>query len=182
MKHVKFKTCSTDVNECWLYPNEVCHPEKSFCRNEIGSGYTCRCPEGSNSVPNGVHNHGQCVDIDECAEGTHNCPDVITHCINEFGGFDCECASGYDKSHVYSEADGCIDSNRCIEDISACRESYCISFQNYPFTCLSKFSFYTHTLDRHLTWNENFECNRLQIFRALGLRFSVLIELKIIRC
>ena len=48
------------------------------------------------------------LDIDECAEGTHNC---AQQCVNTQGGFNCSCYSGYDlmpdgtckgKYHVFS--------------------------------------------------------------------------------
>ena len=33
------------------------------------------------------------IDIDECDEGTHNCPRSTT-CKNTYGSYECECADG----------------------------------------------------------------------------------------
>ena len=35
------------------------------------------------------------LDINECAEGTHNC-DVNSDCINTGGSYQCVCRTGYD--------------------------------------------------------------------------------------
>lgn len=35
-------------------------------------------------------------DIDECAENRHNCDPASSTCVNEDGGFRCECYEGYE--------------------------------------------------------------------------------------
>ena len=36
------------------------------------------------------------VDVDECADGTHDCSPITQTCINTIGSFTCECSSGYE--------------------------------------------------------------------------------------
>lgn len=35
------------------------------------------------------------LDVDECAENRHNCDPSSSFCVNEDGGFRCDCAEGY---------------------------------------------------------------------------------------
>ncbi|XP_073842985.1 uncharacterized protein isoform X2 [Musca autumnalis] len=52
-----------------------------------------------------LHN-GQCVDIDECAEGTSGCQ----MCINTEGSYECTCPSGYDLAE---DEKTCVDIDEC---------------------------------------------------------------------
>ncbi len=71
-----------DINECGsaIFP---C-PFKSFCTNTIGS-FTCACPSGT------LLSGSACVDVDECATGTHDCNG--RSCVNKFGSYDCVCTN-----------------------------------------------------------------------------------------
>ncbi|MEM7572752.1 MAG: HYR domain-containing protein [Bacteroidota bacterium] len=48
------------------------------------------CPNGFGSGPGAT----ECFDIDECSEGTANCP-PNSFCVNTNGGFECQCNDGY---------------------------------------------------------------------------------------
>ncbi|VDL68270.1 unnamed protein product [Nippostrongylus brasiliensis] len=41
-----------------------------------------------------------CRDVDECAEGTAQCQDTSTQCINLPGGYTCQCLSGFQPQLV----------------------------------------------------------------------------------
>ncbi|CAH8488553.1 unnamed protein product [Schistosoma margrebowiei] len=115
--------CSEDINECELKPK----PCVQGCVNTYGS-YYCTCDKGyhqdhkghclpNKCSPECVHGQGECTsngkclcnpgfrglscetDVDECAEGKHNCQQ---ECINTPGSFKCSCHSGYKISTVNS--------------------------------------------------------------------------------
>lgn len=47
------------------------------------------------------------IDIDECAEGLHNCSSINnTMCVNVNGSFDCPCISGYQEDNSTGECIG----------------------------------------------------------------------------
>lgn len=50
--------------------------------------------------------NGQCVDIDECAEGTSGCQ----MCVNTEGSYECTCPSGYDLAE---DEKTCVDIDEC---------------------------------------------------------------------
>ncbi|XP_051874723.1 fibulin-5 [Pristis pectinata] len=59
-----------------------------------------------------VDENNNCVDIDECTAGTHQCnPSQI--CINTEGGYSCSCTEGY-----------WLSDGQCM-DIDECRHGYC---------------------------------------------------------
>ncbi|CAG5104022.1 Oidioi.mRNA.OKI2018_I69.chr1.g1054.t1.cds [Oikopleura dioica] len=79
--------CNEDVNECLSNPCAA----GAGCDNTKG-GFECSCPFGFKG--DGTIQGTGCSDIDECAEGTHNCgPSSI--CTNNQGGFKCSCPAGY---------------------------------------------------------------------------------------
>jgi hypothetical protein len=45
------------------------------------------------------------IDFDECAEGTHSCPDNST-CNNMVGSFECPCDPGFVKSNMGNPCQG----------------------------------------------------------------------------
>ena len=51
-------------------------------------GYYCEC------VPGYRGNGRECVDMDECFEGTHLCSPTA-NCTNTIGGYTCECLPGF---------------------------------------------------------------------------------------
>merc|ERR1739838_134185 len=56
-------------------------------------------------------NGNECVDINECVEGTDNCDDPNAHCVNQDGFFGCSCNDGYD-----AVAGVCTDRDECLND------------------------------------------------------------------
>ncbi|XP_027503995.1 cartilage acidic protein 1 isoform X1 [Corapipo altera] len=79
-----------DTNECTEFPF-VCPRDKPICINTYG-GYRCRsnkrCSRGFEPNEDGT----ACVDIDECAQGLHNCSQL---CTNTPGAHTCRCHPGF---------------------------------------------------------------------------------------
>ncbi|XP_077073021.1 epidermal growth factor-like protein 6 isoform X1 [Siphateles boraxobius] len=142
------KTCSQDLNECGLKPRPCEHrcmntfgsymcyclngymlmPDGS-CANsrtcsvahcqygceEVQAEVRCVCPSpGLQLAPDAK----TCVDIDECATGTNQCP-FNRQCINTFGSYYCKCQEGYDLKYVNGKYD-CVDINECVSDTHKC--------------------------------------------------------------
>ena len=134
----------TDIDEC-ANDDNLCR--NGFCTNTVG-GYYCTCDSGyDNSLrrclevdhdgPHGIeYPHEECelyetcINQDECADGTDNCP-VDRHCYDrepffqccDYYGSNCNCPSAY----VLANSDGQFGSNygshyRCI--IIVCHEGY----------------------------------------------------------
>ena len=98
-------TCK-DINECEIGADR-CHIQ-AHCLDtaydhsdgcdmdsdvDCTPGYDCECNIGYEADPNGSHADSRdkgpvCIDIDECAVGTHNCDENAT-CTNNDGGFTC---------------------------------------------------------------------------------------------
>ncbi|CAG0882699.1 unnamed protein product [Darwinula stevensoni] len=68
-----------------------------------------------------------CLDIDECADGSHDCPRDRTECVNTYGGYECKvlCLPGYRPSPATTNqsASTCIDVDECAEGTDLCLES-----------------------------------------------------------
>ena len=89
-----------DIDECLF--DDVC-PGKQECVNTPG-GYHCvqTCPVGYRYLSKRLYFHLlsfsglECNDIDECAEGTHECAqDQI--CSNLDGSYECLCHDGFQR-------------------------------------------------------------------------------------
>ena len=106
-----------DRNECLDSTLNNCDNDVGICTNIIGGTelFTCSCPS---TGYNDINNDGtECIDIDECADGTAEC-DENASCINIPGTFICECNQGYqdiDGSGICVDIDECSDSelNEC---------------------------------------------------------------------
>jgi fibulin 1/2 len=98
-----------DVDECGKATLNKCNLFNSKCVNKVGS-YECECKDGYRPVSNSSNQ--VCEDIDECAEGTHNCPANST-CFNKSPLFECRCNKGFEKkAGVCVDVDECADSSR----------------------------------------------------------------------
>ncbi|XGW14216.1 hypothetical protein V3C99_000497 [Haemonchus contortus] len=87
-------------------------------------GSICECE------PNYRYNNvsHQCEDIDECAENRHNCDPASSTCVNEDGGFRCECYEGYEGTGGV-----CVDIDECERGVAGCHSmAMCI---NQPGSC-----------------------------------------------
>ncbi|XP_028967181.1 low-density lipoprotein receptor-related protein 2-like [Galendromus occidentalis] len=102
-------------------------PPRSSCQHGV-----CVCRSGYR-----WENH-RCVDLDECASVTHDCPDG-TVCVNESPGFSCACRPGFrlnftertvlvnqsretNESLSLHEAK-CVDIDECAENIAVCEHT-----------------------------------------------------------
>ena len=115
----------TDADECLLRVH-ACHGNAQ-CLNTNGS-YTCACEEGYEGLGRFF-----CINIDECALGTHTCDSKSSVCRDTRGGFQCPCRPGFvgmGKGKPCSDIDECryMDMFGCHAN-SSCR--------NYPggFAC-----------------------------------------------
>lgn len=122
----------------------VCPYAKDFTSTACLSVYSgiegqlksiCECRTGYRFTQNSTFSG--CVEIDECAEGRHNCNSLTSYCVKRNAwGYNCECRVGYEGS-----GDGiCVGkllilSNLILLDIDECRRktadchpnAYCIN-------------------------------------------------------
>lgn len=91
---------------------------------------------------------GSCVDIDECAEGGHDC-DANATCTNTPGAFTCKCKSGFGgdgKTCVEGACDpgykksgsGCADINECSEGLHDCHANASCTNLTGSYSCACK--------------------------------------------
>ncbi|XP_073444831.1 adhesion G protein-coupled receptor E3-like [Dendrobates tinctorius] len=83
-----------------MCPMGTLPPNTINCNNHI-------CPDGQpydESFPcvpgyKKDNNDGNCIDVNECREGTHRC-DAYAECRNIQGGYYCECKKGYQRENL----------------------------------------------------------------------------------
>jgi len=105
-------------------------PATSTCQNCVNTagGHICECNKGYRLSAN---NSDSCIDIDECAEHTSNCPQV---CTNTIGSFKCSCYAGYSGPN-------CDPSISCATNKCSYK---CAMINNKPTcSCLSGFALAT---------------------------------------
>ena len=99
----------------------------SQCAN---SNCSHTCKDGMCTCPPGMtlgSNWRDCVDIDECSDGTNACPDY-SDCINTRmsarlgNGYQCKCKTGYTYSIAGNGDFSCIDINECDLNTNNCQQ------------------------------------------------------------
>ncbi|XP_074237990.1 fibrillin-2 isoform X4 [Saimiri boliviensis] len=104
-----------DINECAQNPL-LC----AFrCMNTFGS-YECTCPIGYALR----EDQKMCKDLDECAEGVHNCESRGMMCKNLIGTFMCICPPGMARR---PDGEGCVDENECRTKPGICENGRCVN-------------------------------------------------------
>ncbi|XP_063521276.1 fibrillin-2 isoform X4 [Pongo pygmaeus] len=104
-----------DINECAQNPL-LC----AFrCMNTFGS-YECTCPIGYALR----EDQKMCKDLDECAEGLHDCESRGMICKNLIGTFMCICPPGMARR---PDGEGCVDENECRTKPGICENGRCVN-------------------------------------------------------
>ncbi|XP_017467398.1 PREDICTED: fibulin-2 isoform X2 [Rhagoletis zephyria] len=126
-----------DLNECIL--TNPCSSHQR-CINTNGS-YRCQnllqCSAGYKSTPDGT----QCIDIDECETGEHQCAENQI-CRNRNGGYICSCPPGHQLSRMRNGINRCVDINECHQEHPAVcpSNSQCLNtIGSYYCECKSGF-------------------------------------------
>ncbi|XP_041987449.1 nidogen [Aricia agestis] len=102
------KVILNDQEDPCIEGRNACAPH-STCVAE-GDTFTCVCQSGFANIY--YEKSSACIDIDECAAGTHNC-DTNADCYNHEGGFQCRCRENYEGNGV------------SCKRISKCRDNVC---------------------------------------------------------
>ncbi|XP_062466411.1 cartilage acidic protein 1 isoform X1 [Pezoporus occidentalis] len=122
-----------DTNECTEFPF-VCPRDKPVCINTYGA-YRCRsnkrCGRGFEPNEDGT----ACVDIDECAQGLHNCSQL---CTNTPGAFACHCHLGFHP--LDPAASQCLDVDECQAQPGPCEHICHNSHGSFHCHCHHGFS------------------------------------------
>ncbi|XP_004949436.2 fibrillin-2 isoform X2 [Gallus gallus] len=104
-----------DINECAQNPL-LC----AFrCINTYGF-YECTCPVGYELRDD----QKMCKDLDECAEGLHDCESRGMMCKNLIGTFMCICPPGMTRR---PDGEGCTDENECRTKPGICENGRCMN-------------------------------------------------------
>jgi len=84
------------TNPCSKFKDPSCRLSKQantnlsdLKNNKIN--FECHCKNGLRYD----NSSKQCLDIDECMEGIHNCHGPMQTCLNTHGSFECHCEPGY---------------------------------------------------------------------------------------
>jgi cysteine-rich repeat protein len=101
------QTCR-DANECANEGSGNDCDANATCTNTDG-GFTCSCNDGF------AGSGSECVDVDECALGMHDCDSTVEVCTNTSGSFTCNCKGGYTNV-----GGSCVDIDECALGLAGC--------------------------------------------------------------
>ncbi|KAM7538217.1 hypothetical protein Aperf_G00000076045 [Anoplocephala perfoliata] len=147
-------SCERDMDECSTgrhYCQDRCINTHGSYRCECRAGYKLDSRDNRSCIPQecspqcypdqGICMEGQCQcnkgfrgrsceqDIDECAEGTHDCEQK---CVNNHGSFECACYDGYEPSPRdprRCEREGCRPD--CVPGQGVCVDGVCQCSKGY---------------------------------------------------
>lgn len=112
---------SESIVECSSDDHENCSP--GICV-VVGTGKECSCPSGFERKSK------QCVDVDECEHGLHQCSHS---CHNTVGSFKCSCPHGLRLSE---DEKMCDDFDECTSDEDICGSLECRNtYGSYKCIC-----------------------------------------------
>ena len=116
----------------------ACH-SNAICVGDGGVG-DCKCLGGYRGVGS-----IECLDVDECGEGKHNCPENAL-CRNTEGSFHCECLPGFHFAE--GNKDSCVEMESDCDGNHNCHaNATCVDEDDGVFECRCK---------RHFTGNGTF--------------------------
>jgi len=111
--------------------NACADPVAPFCGDGVVNGsvdYPEQCDLGADN--GGPACDADCLDVDECEEGTAACGDLAT-CVNTAGGYSCVCPDGY-----AADGDGgCADIDECADGTAACDANAACENTAGAYTC-----------------------------------------------
>ncbi|XP_077118756.1 adhesion G protein-coupled receptor E5-like isoform X2 [Ranitomeya variabilis] len=148
-----------------MCPKGTLPPNTTNCNNHI-------CPEGQSwdrSLPcipgYKKEKDGDCVEINECRDGTHLC-DAYAECKNIQSGYYCKCKKGYQRENVTEfcpteekKLNKCTDINECRNSPRICGSNFsCHNTQgSYNCTCDNGFTNVSNTCVAKCIYNTSKE-------------------------
>ncbi|VDI73639.1 Hypothetical predicted protein, partial [Mytilus galloprovincialis] len=124
--------CEIDTDACADNPcalGRTCIDLLPADEVSLGRGYDCsNCPPGYNITAD-----EKCEDINECLDGTDNCP-ANSNCTNTDGSFTCNCLAGFRKVGSL-----CQDIDECTERTSGCDQNCANSDGSFTCSCVYGF-------------------------------------------
>ncbi|KAF3859531.1 hypothetical protein F7725_021930 [Dissostichus mawsoni] len=112
--------CSSDINECRIYPVQLCAHK---CENTEGS-YKCSCTTGFKLTSDGR----SCEDVNECEANP-----CSQECANVYGSYQCYCRRGYQLSDIDGIA---CEGNKTNKRVITCHIKYVLltRFDRFPLS------------------------------------------------
>lgn len=115
-----------EIDDCAGGP---CSP--GTCIDDQGT-YACVCPSGFEVLS--AYPGESCVDRDECATSTSPCDATTESCVNEVGGYRCDCAGGRIRLGGVCSFDPCAAGTHSCSATETCVFSTASPY----FTCVSR--------------------------------------------